>query len=689
MATYSQYEQAWLEDSDSIKIVLVVAGYYDVLTSTEKFVYLSNASYITTNNTIFSPLLRRSVTLSETLNPDGSGAMTFGDLEIDNSNGELDDWLDPAKYIWSNRSLKVYYADPQWVLANVSELDSKCLTIFNGVTDVLLSRARNTLNLIIKDKLERLNVPVSDDKLGVYGTWTGGQQTQDSVKPIVFGEVFNTSPLLIDPAKLKYLFNNGITESLIEIRDNGMPLPTAAEVTGLTLTVSVTNGTVTGATISNGGTGFVVNDVVYIENANNFNSSLTSKAKFTANITSGSTSLVVTEILSGLISYGMTVTGIGIPPNTTITTLAVNGGVGTYTLSAAATATSTALSVEGLNAVATYRVDAVSGGVATSGTVLTNGSGYTAGVKTTGIFGIATTRKINVVDSRVGIFLLANQPSGTITCSVQGMKYSMNLSTGALVPGTYNNNIANIIALIVSQYGVPSNRFDAATEIDLSNFSAFSTDLPQPVSAYITDNTNILTVCRVLAISVSAGIFMSRTGKLKLLRYGTGFTGSAVTTVTEEDIIYNSLSISQKPPLIGCVKLAYAKNYTVQTGLLTSIASAHKDTMAEEWLTNTVVNSAQIAKYKLSQDVVAQTTNLIVSSDASVEAQKRLDYYSTQKTIYKFTGTSKLLGLELGQNLTLIHSRFNLYNSGNGYLGQVVSLAPNWSTGKVEVEVII
>jgi hypothetical protein len=110
---------------------------------------------------------------------------------------------------------------------------------------------------------------------------------------------------------------------------------------------------------------------------------------------------------------------------------------------------------------------------------------------------------------------------------------------------------------------------------------------------------------------------------------------------------------------------------------------------AQDWLSLTELNQFVIAKYALSQDITQTDTQLIDYAEALTEAKRRLDFYSSQRIVFKFTGISKLLGLKLGQTVTLIHSRFNLYNSGSGLIGQVITLSPNWSTGRVDIEVII
>jgi hypothetical protein len=545
MAVYTEYSQVWLEDPDSIKIILVVAQVYNVQTALTETLRWGNAPYVTSDGLLtFSAIIRRDVRLSETLTLEGTGAMTFGDLELDNSNGELDLYLDKTKYIWSSRSLKIYHGDAQW---NCSSTDIFATTptprfklIFDGLTHDVDSRARNTLNLKIRDKLEQLNTPVTENKLGTTGTWNGGQQNQDAIKPLVFGEVFNMTPLLIDPSTLKYQFNDGPAEAVLEIRDNGNPIYNTTKPNGAT------------------------------------------------------------------------------------------------------------------------------------------------------------------VDLTTGTFTLPYQALGTITCSVQGIKTPVRiLSANSTITSTpaYTADVAALIATVVTQYGQgavststpprPSARFGLA-DIDFVNLYDFSFLSPVGVGAVVADTQNVLVLCRALAQSVGAQIFINRIGQLQLLRYGTYYTaGATVTAIGETDIIYNSLSISARLEAQASVKLGYAKNYTVQKGLLTSIPQNHKDSFAEEWLTVTNTDAAVAAQYQLSLEASQINTQMINTTDASTECTRRLTFNKTPHTVYKFTGTSKLLGLQLGQKVTLTHSRFNLYNSGTGVDAQVVSLSPNWTRGVVEVEVLI
>ena len=527
------YSQAWLEDPKAIKSIFVIVSRYNVSTTSEETIYLSTTGYITASADVsFEPILNNGVSLTESLSIDGGLSFSFGDVEIVNPNGDLDTWLSDNYYIWVNRPIKIFYGDPQWNTTNITSFQTDFLKVFDGLVANVDSRSRTVLNIKVRDKMERLNAPVSENKLGTYGTWGASTQpNKDTIRPLVFGEVFNVEPLLVDPSTLKYMFNDGNSELVIEIRDNGVPIYTAPGITA---------GLTTGATITLG----------------------------------------------------------------------------------------------------------------------------------------------------AGTFVLAHPLAGGITASIQGVKDSIDLSTGALVSGTYNNNIANLIALITTQYGKSYTKL-AASDLDLTNLSTFAAANTQSVGISITGGANVLTVCQQLADSIGAQLYFNRVGKLQLLRLGGGFTGSAVTTITDSDILLNTLSVSNKLTIVAASKVGYVKAWTVQEGLVTGIPDEHKVMFATEWYTRTATNSTAQSLYKLHIDPQQKDTLLLVGAEADSEASRLKNYYSNPRIIYKMTCTAKMLSLELGQNVTLIHNRFDLYNGGSGRSGQVYSLSPNWLAGTVEVEVIV
>jgi hypothetical protein len=274
---------------------------------------------------------------------------------------------------------------------------------------------------------------------------------------------------------------------------------------------------------------------------------------------------------------------------------------------------------------------------------------------------------------------------------VQGVKRSVNLSTGALVEGTYVNSIANIIALIVTQYGQPNQRL-TASDIDLTNFSAFPNIVTAPtginassIGIPILDRANTLAVCQDIANSIGAQLFFNRAGLLQLLQLGIN-TSDAVMSITDDNILHHSLHISNRTPVIASTKVGYCQNYTPQTALAASLPGTASVMFNDQWYSNTVVDAGVQATYKLTAAPVQKDTRLITGSACAAFATFLNNYFKVPHTVYAFTGTTKLLGLKLGQGVTLTHNRFGL-NAGKS--GQVITLAPDWANGTVNVEVII
>lgn len=517
----------WLMDNTAKRCVLAKVQVYDVVGGSDIYLYLSTTGYAA-GSTSYQPIISGGLQFSESITINGSTSVSYGDLEINNPNGEFDAWLDDSQYIWVNRTIQLYYGDPLWVATDTNDVANNIFElIFDGLIVDIDSKSRTKLNIKVRDKMERLNTPVTEANLGASGSWgTNAQPNKDAVKPLVFGEVHNMTPLQTDPSTLEYMANSGPAELILEVRDNGVPIHTSGGITGIT-------------------------------------------------------------------SY------------------------------------------------------------------------------------IGTTGK----------FTLNTPPAGVITISVQGVNNSINLGTGALVTGTYVNTITNLIALIATQYGRASTKL-SATDLDLTNLSSFDSSNAIPAGIIVNDSSTVRTICGLLAESIGAQLFFSRIGKLQILRIGNGFANSAITTITDIDIISNTLQVQEKIPVIAAAKIAYCKNWTVQRDLMTGIPDSHKVMFSEEWMTitSTTDYSAVAAKYKIDQEPEQKNTYLITTTDGTNEANRLAGLYSTARTLYTFTGTPRLLQLQLGQNINITHNRFGLSGGKNG---QIVTLGPNWTTGLVNVGVLV
>ena len=222
--TDTQY-LAWLNSTSAIRCVLVEAD--ALVAGVETVRYLSSANYVTSGadtpaHTAYLAVIDGGVTITEKLSIDGSATLSFGDIEIGNENGDLDSWLND---VWANRTVRLFVGDVRWPREDFRQ-------IFSGTLAGISSRARNTLNLSLRDKLQRLNTPLSDAKLG------GATQNKDRTLPMCFGECHNVEPLLIDPALLKYQVHDGAIERIIEVRDNGAPVNFTDDLAAGTFTLS-------------------------------------------------------------------------------------------------------------------------------------------------------------------------------------------------------------------------------------------------------------------------------------------------------------------------------------------------------------------------------------------------------------------------------------------------------------------
>jgi len=203
----------WLKTSDHIKTILVEIENVAIGSGQSATFYLSNRPFVTAasdtpSSISYDPCLVGGVSFSETLSLDSSISLGYGDLELDNTGGAKDAWIN---YIWVNKPVKIYIGDPRWTRADFR-------LVFSGLISDISSRSRESLNLILVDKLQRLNNPISETVL------SSAALGSDTLIPVVFGECFNVSPLVVSSATLTYQVHTGAIEDIIEVRDNGAPV---------------------------------------------------------------------------------------------------------------------------------------------------------------------------------------------------------------------------------------------------------------------------------------------------------------------------------------------------------------------------------------------------------------------------------------------------------------------------------
>ena len=282
-----------------------------------------------------------------------------------------------------------------------------------------------------------------------------------------------------------------------------------------------------------------------------------------------------------------------------------------------------------------------------------------------------------VTTTEGAVFKLNASPVGTITCSVQGSKRTVNTTTGAVSAG-YLNTASNIILTILREYG----KTITATDIELNSFTALGS---QAIGLYITDRANVLQTVQGIAKSCGLIVSVTRTGKVKLLDLA--IPASSTVNIYEEDTLYNTFAISRKIDVVAAVKLGYAKTWTTQTNIQTGIPEAHKDIYAKEYDEALSFNGTIQLNYNITKEPELEGTYLIDKTEAEAVSAKKLALFSTPRKVVKMTCTTKYLSVQVGDKVSLVNfSRFNLQANT---LGLVVATKPDWVRGTIEIEVLV
>ena len=212
MAVTEAQVKLWLKNNTAKRRVLVEVGVR--VGGVEVTRYLSNKGYRTgasdvPANTNYISCISSGVTFTESISLEGvARPLSSGVIAVDNTDGSFDSWYSD---VWQGRPIKIFIGDYSWPRADFYQ-------IFGGVIAKADCTSREQFELVVSDKLQRLNTTVSDVKVG------GVSSNKDKLKPLLFGQCHNISPVLINLATLEYQIHNGPIDSIIEVRDNGVPV---------------------------------------------------------------------------------------------------------------------------------------------------------------------------------------------------------------------------------------------------------------------------------------------------------------------------------------------------------------------------------------------------------------------------------------------------------------------------------
>jgi hypothetical protein len=150
----------------------------------------------------------------------GPSRTAIGEVSVNNGDGAFDDLV---RHGFDARAMRLLWAPsiprPEYPLGFTTE--------FVGTQDVPeFSTARTAFKL--RDELRALDVPVQDTKYAGDNVppdgLEGGEDLLGKPKPIVYGKVFNVSPVCVNHSKQIYQVSDGAIASIDDVRDKGISL---------------------------------------------------------------------------------------------------------------------------------------------------------------------------------------------------------------------------------------------------------------------------------------------------------------------------------------------------------------------------------------------------------------------------------------------------------------------------------
>lgn len=211
LASDEAFYQHWLRNPASVCIYLVELDYVgDSGGSPQVYTLkLATAPYPPYRNVV-----RTIPSFSRQIGDNFTGATTasYGEIELDNSDGLLDSWI---TLNISGRKVRLFQGDPAWPRERF-RLVAQCLT------EIVTSSDWDGITIRLRAQDFGSNLPIQTNLIPTTTT----QTVANVVIPKAFGTVFNIDPAVLDATNQVYQWNDGATTSVTDVRDGGVSFRT-------------------------------------------------------------------------------------------------------------------------------------------------------------------------------------------------------------------------------------------------------------------------------------------------------------------------------------------------------------------------------------------------------------------------------------------------------------------------------
>ncbi|OUW83689.1 MAG: hypothetical protein CBD78_00045 [Candidatus Thioglobus sp. TMED218] len=212
--------QQLVDNAYAEKSYLVELGPYNLSTSAVVNLYFSDRGFVTSPsespaNTLYDSRVMEALNFQRSMFQEGRiggrSVPGFGEIVLNNADGGLDAL---AGYAWDSRSVTIKVGE---VGANLSQH----FTIFQGVSKSV-EFDDMTLKIIIHDDQDFFTRTIPSVVYAGTGGAEGSDVLKGTPKPLVFGEVTNIAPILVDPTNNIYQINDGQIEAISNVYIDGV-----------------------------------------------------------------------------------------------------------------------------------------------------------------------------------------------------------------------------------------------------------------------------------------------------------------------------------------------------------------------------------------------------------------------------------------------------------------------------------
>ena len=264
-----------------------------------------------------------------------------------------------------------------------------------------------------------------------------------------------------------------------------------------------------------------------------------------------------------------------------------------------------------------------------------------------------------------GTFVLSSQPSGVITCDVQGAKPS----------GTYHTKTADIVEYLSKREAL------VTADIDAASIASFNTTVPYAVGFYIASRQNLISVIDKLMNSVGAYWLFNRAGKMVLWQLN-NLTNSPSADFDADDVLDNTFKFVSSNLPYARAAIGYQKNFTRQTNLAGSVNEANRNLYQGDNLISTADNSSIITAHPLAVKPEPLDTLITTLTNANTESARVLALNNAVRFVYEATFSTGPFEIKLGDEISVVYPRFGFENGKNVI---VVGLDEQPSSNKIKV----